>query len=95
MIDVLKAYSFQNRDKFFDEKRNLEQHPTRCSAPAKHAYPKNVYQIREALFPELDFPGNIYTSPRKHFEQRASLTQFVYRRRSTNIESQKWGHIEK
>ena len=58
---------------FFNRTFKLEQPFTTCSERVKNVYPRNVYQIREALFDKLDFFGIKYTSEQKLFKILAIL----------------------
>ena len=48
-----KAFPCSTCDTFFSNNGNLERHLVTCSERMKHIYPKNVYELREALFDQL------------------------------------------
>ena len=50
---LFKAFRCTSCDTFFS-KTESEQHLLTCSDRGKHFYPKNVYELREALFENLD-----------------------------------------
>ena len=60
-------------DTFSSRTYNLERHLTTCSEREKNIYQRNVYQIRETLFDELDPFGIKYTSQQKLFKNVASF----------------------
>ena len=59
---VFPSFRCPNCDTFFNKTFILEQHLTTCSERVKNVYPRNGYQIREALFDKLDSFGITYTS---------------------------------
>ena len=62
---VFQSFRCPNCYTFFNRTINLERHLTTCSERVKKLYPRNVYQIREALFDKLDSFGIKYTSEQK------------------------------
>ena len=54
MNPFFKSFRCSTCDTIFSKTGNLERHLITCSERVKHIYPKNVYQLREALFEELD-----------------------------------------
>ena len=54
---VLQCCCCPNCDTFFNKTFYLGQHLTTCSERVKNVYPRNVYQIRETLFEQLDCFG--------------------------------------
>ena len=68
---VFQSFRSPNCDTFFNRTFNLEQNLTTCSEQVKNVYPKNVYQIRETLFGNLDSFGIKYTSEQKLFKTLA------------------------
>ena len=54
---IFQSFRCPNCDTFFNRTFNLERHLTTCSERVKTVYPRNVYQIREALFDKLDSFG--------------------------------------
>ena len=51
---LFKAFRCTTYDTFFSETGNLKRHLVTCSDRVKHIYPKNVYELRETLFENLD-----------------------------------------
>ena len=49
-----KAFQCTTSYTFFSKAGNLERHLVTCSDRFKYIYPKNVYELREALFEKLD-----------------------------------------
>ena len=49
----------------------MERHLTICSEGVENVYPRNLYQIRETVFDQLDSSGIKYTSEQKHFKNLA------------------------
>ena len=70
---VFQSFRCPNCDTFFDKTFNLERHLTTCSERVRFLYPRNVYQIREALFDKLDCFGIKYTSEQKLFKNLAKF----------------------
>ena len=68
---LFKAFRCPTCDSNFQKTGNLERHLVRCSERVKHIYPKNVYQLRETLFDELDSFGIQYTDDQKLFTNLA------------------------
>ena len=64
---LFKAFRCPTCDTYFQKTGNLERHVVRCSERAKHTYPKNVYQLQETLFDELDSFDIQYTDDQKPF----------------------------
>ena len=64
---LLKAFRCPTCDTYFQKTGNLERQLVRCSERVKHIYPKNVYQLRETLFHELDSFDIHYTGDQKLF----------------------------
>ena len=62
-----------NCDTFFSRTFNLERPLTTCSERVKNIYQRNVYQIRETFFDELDSFGIKYTSQQKLFKNVATF----------------------
>ena len=59
---VFQSFHCPNCDTFFNRTFNLERHFTTSSERVKNVYPRNVYQIRETLFDNLDSIGVKNTS---------------------------------
>ena len=74
-IDIInalfKAFGCPTCDASFQETGNLERHLVRCSERVKHIYAKNVYQLREKLFGQLDSFNIQYTDDQKLFNNLA------------------------
>ena len=68
---VSQSFRCPNCDTFFNGTFNLERHLITCSKRVKNAYPRNVYQVREALFDKLESFGIQSTSDQKLFETLA------------------------
>ena len=68
---LIKAFRCSTCDTYFQKTGNLERHLFRCSERVKHNYPKNVYQLRETLFDELDSFDIQYTDDQKPFNNLA------------------------
>ena len=68
---VFQSFGCPNCDTFFSGTYNLERHSTTCLERVKNVYPRNVYQIRETLFEELDSFCIKYKSQQKLFENLA------------------------
>ena len=51
---LFKVFRCTTCDIFLSKTGNLEQHLVICSDRVKHIYPKNVYELRETLFENLD-----------------------------------------
>ena len=68
---VFQSFRCPNCDTFFNRTFNLERHLTTCSERVKNVYPRNVCQIREALFDNLHSFGINYTSEQKLFKNLA------------------------
>ena len=68
---VFQSLRCHNCDNFFNRTFNLKRHLTTCSERVKNVSPRNVYQIRETLFDNLDSFGIKYTSEQKVFENLA------------------------
>ena len=51
---IFKAFPCPTCDTHFQKTGKLERHLVRCSERVMHIYPKNLYQLREALFDKLD-----------------------------------------
>ena len=68
---LFKAFRCSTCDKYFQKTGNLERHLVRCSERVKHIYPKNVYQLRETLFDQLDSFDIQYTDDQKLFNNLA------------------------
>ena len=49
MNSLFKSFRCSRCDTIFSKTGNLERHLITCSERVKHIYPKNVYQLREAL----------------------------------------------
>ena len=71
MIALFKAFCCPTCDTYFQKTGKLERHFVRCSERVKHIYPKNVYQLRETLFDELDSFDIQYTDDQKLFNNLA------------------------
>ena len=57
VIDInsfFKSFCCSTCDTIFSKTGNLERHLITCSERVKNIYPKNVYQLRETLFENLD-----------------------------------------
>ena len=65
---LFKVFQFPTGDTFLQKTANLERHLVKCSERVKHIYPKNVYQLRETLFDELDSSDIQYTDDQKLFD---------------------------
>ena len=68
---VFQSFRCSNCDTFFNRTFNLERHLTFCSKRVKNIYPRNVYQIREILFDQLDSFGIKYTCEQNLFRNLA------------------------
>ena len=68
---VFQAFCCPNCDTFFSKAFNLEQNLATCSERVKNVYPRNVYQIRETLFDNLDSFSIKYTIEQKLFKNLA------------------------
>ena len=68
---VFQSFRCPNCETFFNRTFNLERHLTTCSERVKNVYPRNVWQIRETLFDQLDSFGINYTSEQKLFKNLA------------------------
>ena len=64
---LLKAFRCPICDTYFQKTGSLERHLVRCSERVKHIYPKNVYQLREMLFDNMDSFDIQYTDDQKLF----------------------------
>ena len=62
---AFKAFCCPIYDTFLSRAFDLERHLTTCSEPVNNIYPRNVYQIRETLFDNVDSFGIKYTSQQK------------------------------
>ena len=70
---VFQSFRCPKCDTFFSRTFNLERHLTTCSERVKNVYPRNVYQMRETFFDELDSFGIKYTSEQKLFKNIAKF----------------------
>ena len=70
---VFQSFRCPNCDTFFNRTFNLEGHLTTCSERVKNVYPRNVYQIRETPFDQLESFGIRYTSEQKLFKNFAKF----------------------
>ena len=68
---LFKAFRCPTCDTYFQKTGNLERHLVRCSERVKLIYPKNVYQLRETLFDNLDSFDIQYTDDQKFFTNLA------------------------
>ena len=68
-----KAYCCPTCHTFFNRAPNLELHLTTCKKRVKLVYPKNVYQLNESLFGQLDSFGIFYTGNQTFFENMAVI----------------------
>ena len=59
---VFQSFLCPNCDTSFNRTSNLERNLTTCNERVKNVSPRNVYQIRETLFDELDSFGIKYMS---------------------------------
>ena len=64
---LFKAFRCPTCDTYFQKTVSLERHLVSCSERLKHIYPKNMYQLRQTLFDELDFFDFQYTDDQKLF----------------------------
>ena len=70
---VFQSFRCPNCDTFFNRTFNWERKLTKCSERVKNVHPRNVYQIRETLFDNLDSFGIKYTSEQKLFRNLAII----------------------
>ena len=68
---LFKASLCTTCDTVFSKTGNLEQHFATCSDRVKQIYPKNVYELRETLFEELDAFNIPYRNEQKLFKNLA------------------------
>ena len=68
---VFESYHCLKCDNFFNRTFNSERHLTTCSEPVVHVYPRNVNQIRETLFDNLDSFVIRYTGEQKFIKNLA------------------------
>ena len=68
---VFNTFRSPNCDIFSNRTFNLERHLTTCSERVKNVYPRNRYEIREALFDKLGSFGIKHTSERKLYKNLA------------------------
>ena len=68
---VFESFFCSNCDTFFNRTSNLKQDLTSCKDLVEHVYPRNVYQIREALFDKLNSFGIEYTKEQALFKNLA------------------------
>ena len=68
---VFHTFRCPNCDTFLNKTFNLKRHLTTRSELVKNVYPRNVYQIRETLFDQLDSFGIKYTIEQKFFKNLA------------------------
>ena len=68
---LFKTFRCPTCDTYFRKSGNLERHLVRCSERVKHIYPKNVYQLRETLFNQLDSFDIQYTDDQNLFTNLA------------------------
>ena len=68
---VFQSFRCPNYDTFLNKTFNLQRPLTTCSERVKTVYPRNVYQIRETLFDNLDSFDIKYTSEQKLFKNLA------------------------
>ena len=70
---VFQSFRCPNCDTLFRKTFNLERHLTTCSERVKKLYPRNICQIREILFDQLDSFAIKYTSQQKFFKNLAII----------------------
>ena len=70
-IAVFQCFRCPSFVTFFNRTFILERHLTTCSGRVKNVYPRNVYQIRETLFDQLDSFDIKYTSEQNLFKNLA------------------------
>ena len=68
---LFKTFRCTTCDTFFSKTGNLEQHLFTCSDRIKLIYPKNIYELREALFEKLDAFNVPYKNEQKLFKNSA------------------------
>ena len=68
MNSFLQTFRCSTCDTIFSKTGNLERHLITCSERVKHIYPKNVYQLRETFFEELDSFNTPYREVQKLFK---------------------------
>ena len=68
---LFKSFRCPTCDTYFQKTGILERHLVRCSGRVKHIYPKNVYQLREALSDKLDSFDIQNTDDQKLFKNLA------------------------
>ena len=73
MNPLFKAFRCTMCDTFFSKTGNLERHLVTCSDRVKHIYPKNVNELREALFEKLDAFNISYKNEQKLFKILATI----------------------
>ena len=83
---LFKAFRCTTCDTFFSKTGNLERHLVSCSDRVKHICPKNVYELREALFEKLDAFNIPYQNGQKLFK---NLAIFDFESICVNVESYK------
>ena len=54
MNAIFKAFRCKIGDRIFSNTGNLERNSMTCSEHVKQKYPKNAYELREALLEKLD-----------------------------------------
>ena len=70
---VFQAFRGPNCDIFFSRAFNLERDLTTCRERVTNVYPRNVFQIREALFEKSDSFSIKYTSEEKTLQKFSSI----------------------
>ena len=68
---LFKAFRCTTCETFCSKTGNLERHLVTCSDRVKHIYPKNVYELRETLFENLDAFNIPYKNEQKLFKNLA------------------------
>ena len=82
----LKSFRCSTCDTIFSKTGNLERRLITCSKRVKHIDPKNVYQLREALFEQLNSLIIPYREDQKLFK---NLAVFDWKRRIKKLKLQK------
>ena len=70
---VFQSFRCPNCHTFFSGTLNFERRLTTCTERVEKNYPRNVYQIRETLFDQLDSFGIKYTSQQSLFTNLAKF----------------------
>ena len=73
-------------DKIFPKTGSLERHLITCSERVRHIYPKNVHQLRETLFENLDSFNIQFREEQKLFEKMPFSISNLFALRKRRIE---------